>query len=500
MAGRRYSQENKLNYKKIFAVIVLFIVIIMFIVGIKKLITTGISSTGKISTINYFPVYSQGKWGVINSNGEIVIQPQYDEMPVVPNDSQTVFICTYDVNYEDGTYKSKAVNEKNEEIMVGYDTIRFIDSINKNSQIEYAKNTLIVEKNGKFGLTDLTGKEILEVSYDSIEPLHGVQNSLIITKDGNCGLSDYEGNVIINPEYKEIKAIGTDYKNGYITVNNANLYGIMDFNKTVIFDNKYLDIKPVYSSNKYAVKIDEGYRIVDRNGKILIDNVFEDIAEINDENLIFAQNGKYGITTTSLESKIEPQYEEISLIKANQYIAKKNGKYGVINILNEVQIDFKYSDIKYENASGIIVAEVKKNQYDIYDSDLNLKLSANSIEIMEKYMTVQIGEECKYYNFKFEEKNAKEIFLNNKMFANEKDGKFGFIDLDGKTVVEHKYDEVTEFNQYGYAGIKKDGLWGVINLKKEIVLEPTYNLDKNSVMDFIGKWHKGIGANYYTDM
>ena len=169
-------------------------------------------------------------------------------------------------------------------------------------------------------------------------------------------------------------------------------------------------------------------------------------------------------------------------------------------IKNEVQIDFKYVDIKYENASGIIIAETKKNQYDIYDSDLNLKLSTNSIEIMENYMTAQIGEECKYYNFKFEEKNAKEIFLNNKMFANEKNGKFGFIDLNGKTVVEHQYDEVTEFNQYGYAGVKKDGIWGVINLKKEIVVEPTYNLDKNSVIDFIGKWYKGIGANYYTDI
>ena len=257
--ARRYSGENKLNYKKIFAVIVLFIVIIMFITGIKKLITTGINSTGKISTINYFPVYSQGKWGIIDSNGEIIIKPQYDEMPIVPNNMQKVFICTYDVNYEDGTYKTKIVNEKNEDIITGYDNIRFIDNFNKSGELEIATNTIIVEKNGQSGLMDLQGNILLQTEYDSISVLEGIDNSLIITQDGKVGLCDYEGNIIINTKYKEIKGIDNDYKNGYITVNDANLYGIIDFNKTVIFDNKYLDIKPIHASNKYAVKIDEKF-------------------------------------------------------------------------------------------------------------------------------------------------------------------------------------------------------------------------------------------------
>ena len=65
---------------------------------------------------------------------------------------------------------------------------------------------------------------------------------------------------------------------------------------------------------------------------------------------------------------------------------------------------------------------------------------------------------------------------------------------------EYDYDEVTELNKYGYAGVKQDGLWGVINAKGEIVIKPTYNLDKNEVIDFIGKSHKGIGAEYYTDI
>ncbi len=52
------------------------------------------------------------------------------------------------------------------------------------------------------------------------------------------------------------------------------------------------------------------------------------------------------------------------------------------------------------------------------------------------------------------------------------------------------------------AGIKKNGLWGSIDLNGKVVVEPTYNLDKNSKVDFIGAWHlcEDENANYYLDI
>ena len=48
--------------------------------------------------------------------------------------------------------------------------------------------------------------------------------------------------------------------------------------------------------------------------------------------------------------------------------------------------------------------------------------------------------------------------------------------------------------------MKKDGKWGVINSKGEVVQEPTYNLDDYLIIDFIGRWHLGkdINMNYYN--
>lgn len=498
--ARRYENERKLNYKKVFAVIVLFIVIIMFVVGIKKLFTTGMTSSGKITAVSYFPAYSNGKWGVINSNGDTIIEPQYEEMPIIPNNSQAVFICNYDINYGTGEYKTKVINEKNDNIITGYDEVKFIDYINEDGKISFVDNLLIVKKDGKCGLVDLKNKKILDVNYDEISILKGVKNSLLIKKGDSVGLCDYEGNIIINTDYKGIKAIGENYKNGYIVVNKEGLYGIIDFNKTVILENKYLDIKPIYSSNKYAVKSGGGYRIIDKNGAFLLEKIFTDVKDINGENIIFKENDKYGITTTYLENKIEAKYEDLTFMGNNYYIAKNGGLYGVINANDELQVEFKYINIKYEEKAGIVVAETSDHKYDIYDSAMALKLTVNQIEVTNEYMETVIGDEHKYYNFKFEEKESKAIFSGNDILADEKDGKYGFVSSNGSVVVEYKYDEVTELNKYGYAGIKQNGLWGVINAKGKVVLEPKYNLDNNEIIDFIGKWHRGIGAEYYTDI
>ena len=60
---------------------------------------------------------------------------------------------------------------------------------------------------------------------------------------------------------------------------------------------------------------------------------------------------------------------------------------------------------------------------------------------------------------------------------------------------------VTELNEYGFAGIKEDGKWGIVNSEGKIIQEPTYELEEVSPK-FIGKYYKleeWNGNAYYTD-
>ena len=202
--GRRYDKEPKLNYKKVFAVIIAVIVFIMFIFMMKSFLTKD-KETGKISSTTYFTIYKDNKWGVIDNLGKEVISPSYKEMIVIPNNKKDVFLCTYDINDDTGEYKTKALNSKNEEIFTQYSQIEALDNYDGNNNIWYEKNVLKVQKDGKYGLIDFNGKEVLNIEYDNISTLKGVENSILVEKDNKIGLINSDGKNIVDVNYKEIK-------------------------------------------------------------------------------------------------------------------------------------------------------------------------------------------------------------------------------------------------------------------------------------------------------
>ena len=88
------------------------------------------------------------------------------------------------------------------------------------------------------------------------------------------------------------------------------------------------------------------------------------------------------------------------------------------------------------------------------------------------------------------------------MFAKSENGKWGFVDSAGILKIAYEYDSVTEFNEYGFASIKKDGKWGCIDTTGKVIVEPKYKIDNNSKgLQFIGEYYKvesGYVNKYYT--
>ena len=144
--GKRYNPEHKLNIKKVIAVIIAFLVIIMFVAVFIKLMQPKAETTEKKVAMAYYSAFTNNKWGIIDSSGNTVITPSYDEMVVVPNKDKAVFIVTYDVDYTNGTYKTKAVNEKNEQLFSTYDQVEAIQNYDQQNNIWYEKSCLRVKR------------------------------------------------------------------------------------------------------------------------------------------------------------------------------------------------------------------------------------------------------------------------------------------------------------------------------------------------------------------
>ena len=502
--GRRYSNEGELNYTKVFAVLIAVIVIIMGIFILKNALSKGNENYKEESkAVDYFALYANNKWGILDSNGNTVIEPMYQEMIIVLNNKKDVFLCTYDVDENTGEYKTKIINKENKEIYTDYSNIEPLANYDKNGNMWYEADVFKVKIDGKYGLIDIDGNEILSAQYDDIQTLKGLKNSLIVEKDGKYGLVNTSGVTIVAAEYKNIKGFDEDYSHGYIIIDENDKYGLVSSAGSTILKNEFEKIDQIYGENYFVIEQDGDQKVINVAGEVVLEKGFDKITQINSDGVVFVKDKEYGFMDFDGNTIIDPQYEDLEEMTLGTLKAKKDGKYGIINLENEEKTKFNYNDLYYQKSAGFYVAEAKNYNSDLIDTEFNVKLTGvvSELNTDKGYMKIKINDEYKYYNFKFEEKDVTEVLSSNTLFVSKKDDKYGFVDKDGNVVVDYIYDEAQEQNSYGYASIKKDNLWGAIDSKGNVVLEPKYKLGNNLVIDFIGKWHLGqdLNMNYYCD-
>ena len=502
--GRRYDGEPKLNVKKVLAVLIILAVIVMCIVLIVKFATDDSSTEIKTVANSYITVFSENKWGVINSKGETIIQPTYDDMIIIPDPTKAVFIVQSDVNLEAGTYNSRAINDKGEEIFTSYQRVEALQNIDSSNMITYDTTALKVFNGEKYGLINFNGTEILSPTYDSIMPLSGVRNSFVTSKDGLYGLVDNSGNVIIDNLYTEISSLTDKYEDGYVVRDQNGNYGLINYNKKQVLECKYSEIKHVSGNNLYVVRENGNLELINENGEVLIGSGFEDIINIASNNVIFLRDNKYGVMSSDGTVLIEPTYDELTYAFDGNYVAKKEDSYGIINTSNETKVEFSYTYITYMSDESIIEADKTDGSTDLMDTSFNVKVTGIVSEINSNkgYVKVRVNNENKYYNFRLEERTAQDIFTTNTLFLSRKDGKYGYVNKEGIVVVDYIYDDATEQNDYGYVAVKQNGVWGALDQNGNVIVTPSYELTQNTVISFIGKWHLApdLNANYYTDV
>lgn len=496
--GKRYDSEPKLNMKKVFGVIFAFVVLIMLIVSIVKILKND-SSTSSNNKDIYFSMYSNGKWGVIDGTGNVVIEANYDEMIAIPNSKKAIFICTYDVDDSTGEYKTKAINAKNEEILKGYEQIEALDNYDSKQNIWFEDNVLKVKKDGKYGLINFEGKSVLACEYDEIHTLKGVEENILVEKNGKIGLVNSKGQTIIKTEYLNIQTLKDEYKNEYV-ITTENGKGIISTTGNIILEPQYTEIKYLESSEVFAVNSNGTWQLVNSKGETLQTSDGKNYVYAKGENIIACKDGKYGVEKLTGEAVIPYDYESLEYAFSIYYIAKKDGKFGIINVNNETVKDFEYLNMYFVEEGNFIVADKTETETSILDSNLAEKLTGIVSEINAKkgYIKLYIGNDYKYYNFKFEEKSNSEILTQSTLFLSKKDGKYGYKDKAGNLVVDYIYDDATEQNSCGFVAVKQNGVWGSLKQNGVRVLAPSVNLDNSIYIDFIGEWHLSDDGLYYT--
>lgn len=502
--GRRFDDEPKLNIKKVIATIIALIVIIMVAVSVVALFQKK-EQPVIAETVEYFSYHTDDKWGVINSKGDIVIEATYDEMIIIPDSTKDIFIYNYDVNYENETYKTKVINSKREEIFKDYSNVEALDNYTTVEDVWYDTNALKFEKDGKYGLINFSGEQILAPEYDDIYTLKGIERSIVLEKDGKYGLfNDISKDVVLEVQYSEIKALGDSYDDGYIVKNDEGKYGLIGPDKTTILEFDYDEITNVYSDSKYLVKNENKSFVVDNTGATILEVAKnEEIEEINEDNFVVLKDKKYGIINTENEEVIPATYDYLEHAFGKYYIASKNNKYGVIDTDGNTPVELKYSNVTYRRDAAFFECENEDYTTDIYDNSCEFKVTGtiNEVNMDKSYIRIRVGDEYKYYNLLFEEKSNKDVLTDNTLFLVKENGKYGYVNKEGQKVVDCIYDDAQEQNRFGFCAVQQDGKWGALKSDGTVILEPSIDLSESIHIDFIGKYHLDTNGelNAYTD-
>ena len=346
------------------------------------------------------------KFGYINYKGKTLLETEYNEIARINyiNDDESVYLVAFK-NGQAGLFKNKSKVLENE-----YEDIQF-DNIN---------NLLILQRNGKQGVSDLDGKKIIQLEYDNII-ITG--NSINAQKGDEVTVFNSEGEKLKNSNF--ISVLETDNKNYFITIDKNENYGVIDKDDNVIIDNKYTFIDYLFD-NYFVAQNEQKIGIVDDKGKEVIKFDYDVLQKIEGTDLIqgiknenidlIDKNMKKILTMKNAQIDIKENYikiynsedrkylqydgkevSNINVIKEAKLFAKKSSnKWGFVDKNGNIKIqytydmvtelnEYGYAGIKLNGKWGVINSEGKIIQEPIYD------LQELEPQFIGKYYKVDLG-------------------------------------------------------------------------------------------------------------
>lgn len=532
-------QEKKDNkkLKQISAIVIIAIIIIVAIVGIIVALNKSKENyeVEKIASedINYYKIMSNGKSGIIDKTGKIIIEPKYNTIKL-PNPKEPIFICVYDYNATSGEYKTKVLNEKNEEILTNYENINTIDIKEIVSSIPYEKTVLQYQKDGKYGIINFEGKSIIKPMYEEIKNMPYREGELIAKKQGKYGVLNINGGKLLDFKYDYIT--GDNYYSeekkyeldGYIVgINNEQgkmQYGYISNKREQIlnveFDKIYRmnDIKD--DENIYLLAEKDGKRQLYKNNKILLDNNYQSINYSEDSKLLILQkDNKYGVTDLNGKQILSVDYEQIR-IPGNYIIAVKDGKQIIFDLAGTQKDNLAYTNIlKTENENYSVTVD-KNDKYGVInkEGDILIENKYNYIQYLyDNYFIVggetgksgiinEKGEEILPIKYeviqKLDKNDIVQAMIGNVLELYSKDMKNIVSMENGKLEINDEYIKVYSSNQTIYVSndgtlktnfeifdnnifaSEREGKWGFVDKDNNVVVD--YQYDKVTEVNELG--------------
>lgn len=345
---------------------------------------------------NFLTVVKDRLTGIINQNGEIILEPQFERIEykkgfyVVKKDYTKSFLLDEHFN-PSGPKHNKYVNKilflanlfimGNDTTQVLYDTntegiLVQGESIQQISPPYYIQ----IKKDELFGIMDVRNLEMVvpyQVNeYRRLYDDRGYSKEYFEIGDKleiNKGIADLNGNEILPVGYGFMKWFSSE--NETICIEKENKIGIVSFDKKVVVPFLYDRIGKL-KDQQYVFSINEKHGVLDDKGKVLVPADYTGLGSLSEGKRVVEKEEKWGYLDQEGKVFISPKYEAAMSFKSNLAIIKLEGLYGVINEKEEIVIPIIYKKIEFRFKRGI----VEKMIVTLEDQSFTLNLLGQCIE------------------------------------------------------------------------------------------------------------------------
>ncbi len=480
----------------------------------------------KVDAQKLFPVKLNKKWGLINQNGQVVIDPVYDAIgefihfgSAIMQRNGKVGLLNHlgaeiiNPQYEDlkvldstlvavfanGSWK---VVNTNEEIVLeaGYEQIKILD-----------KGYIAFKKNGSWGIARADGIKICNPEFSEMKRLY--KDYFIVRKMETIGLIDGNGTFLLDPEYQEVKV----EKEKYFFFRKADKWGALTFNGQTLFlpqfqsysfiSNELIKLRKdklfalfsisqkkfINSSwydnyypllDKYVLcKKNRLLGLIDLSGEEILPVLYDEILSLGKNHFRVQQNGKWGVVKIDNALILPLEYDYISPFKHGLALLKKGEKFGALNARGETIIEVIYDKILLKpNRIEVFKGEALSIFYLKEDGTVNGKSSFGSL------FTVKVRKKHKKKPPFLSPENEQYVLDKFEWFYSSADDKWGLRNLENGTIqIKPTFDwinvvpdqeltvvgkEQLQYHQFGTTTFRSDWVFGIVNNKfGELVTE-----------------------------
>jgi serine/threonine protein kinase len=354
------------------------------------------------------------KYGFINTKGEIVIEPVYDnalnfsqglagvqlndKWGYIDKQANLVIQTLYD--YTEGFCEGLAriqINKKWGYIDIHGNLVTqaiydFADSFSKGlAKVQINKKWGWINSNGifviqpdyewvgdfskglarvqfkkKMGVIDVHGNYVVQPQYDDLSDF--AEGLAAAKSNGKWGFIDLSGNQIIQPIFDDAYS----FSNGLARIEVNGKWGFIDLYGKAMVQPQFDDAKS-FSEGLAAVRINEKWGVINSSGNLIIQPQFDFIDDYSEGVARMGVNLKYGVIDIHGNLIVQPIYDNIYRFSKGCAQVKMNDKYGVINTTGNWIIQPMFTSIaELETAENDTFWRVyNANKYGYIDHELN---------------------------------------------------------------------------------------------------------------------------------